>query len=266
MSATLSLVKDVISKLNDQGDLITNLIDKISELVDPKDALDLKNNLEAEMKERSDAFKKELDDKNDAFEKQMQLKVEELEKSCDEARQRGLKGNLIVSSPERNSRNGQVHTWAVKENVWDNIRTCQREETDLELAVRMVGMKTGVYIPHKDVYACHSIGKKENHSYIICVGNRQPYSAWDNLTYGMRTGKTFTNANIFINYQLTAKRIELSKEVRQAKKDNLIQKSPLMQTVKFILKSWVKKLSRKLLLSQTCNWLSAVFNLIPFSM
>ena len=245
INCIVSLLKDVISKINDQGELVTNLIDKISQLVDPSETLEAEFNkkheqLEAEMKEKSDSFEKEMREKKDALEKQMEVKCQKLEINCDEARQRGLKGNLIVSSPDRTT-NGQVYTRAVKEKVWDNNRNALRDENDLELAVRMVGLKTGVYIPHRDVYACHPIGKKENHSYILCIGNRQPGSAWDDLTYGMRTGKNrdggyFTKENIFVNYQLTARRIQLSKEVRKAKTDNLLQKYSIDANGKIYIK------------------------------
>ena len=147
---------------------------------------------------------------------------------------------LIVSSPERNTSNG--HTRAFKKLVWDNNRNCQREENDMEMVVRMVGEKTGVFFPYSDIVACHPIGKKkENHTYILSVGNRQPYSAWDTLTYGMRKGKYFTQDNIFLNYQLTDRRTEISKEVRQAKKDNLIQKYSIDANGKIYIKQLGKE-------------------------
>ena len=54
----------------------------------------------------------------------------------------------------------------------------------------------------------------------------------------MLSGKVVGRKNIFINFMLTAKRIELSKLVRQAKKDNQIQKYSIDQNGKiFVIKT-----------------------------
>ena len=84
-------------------------------------------------------------------------------------------------------------------------------------------LKTGQQIPLQDISACHPIGRKESNSFILCVANRKPGSAWDIITTGMRKGFE-GNHNIFISYQLTDRRIALSKEVKLAKKDKLIKK------------------------------------------
>ena len=95
--------------------------------------------------------------------------------------------------------------------VRDNNRNSVREESDTEMVVRLVKIKTGQEIPLQDIVACHPIGKnKDSHTYILSVANRKPGSAWDVITTGMRKGFTNTD-NICINFQLTHRRIALGR-------------------------------------------------------
>ena len=72
---------------------------------------------------------------------------------------------------------------------------------------------------------------------MLKVWNRKKFSAWDELAWGMLTGKGFSNnKNIFINFMLTARRTELSKQVRQAKKDKKIAKYSIDQNGKIYIK------------------------------
>ena len=82
----------------------------------------------------------------------------------------------------------------------------------------------------------NQIGKRENHSFVLKVGNRQPFSGWEALTAGMKNGKSFNRNNVFINFMLTSKRTELSKQVRQAKKDNFIEKYAIDQNGRIFVK------------------------------
>ena len=109
-------------------------------------------------------------------------------------------------------------------------------ESELDMVLRMVYEKTGVWIPYDDVAACHRVGNKNNNSFVLKIWNRKRFSPWHFLTEGMLTGKTFSPQNIFINFLLTTRRIELSKLVRQAKKDNLIQKYSIDQNGKIFVK------------------------------
>ena len=67
-------------------------------------------------------------------------------------------------------------------------------------------------------------------SYLIKFGNRKSGSAWDLLSAGMLTGKNmvtkenFSDANVFLNFQLTKKKTQLSKLVRVAKAERKIIK------------------------------------------
>ena len=95
-----------------------------------------------------------------------------------------MKGNLIVSSPQ----NGNADTIA-KHEVVDGKR-----ESDTEMVVRIVKMKTGVEIDPSEVSACHKIGKKENHAYVIRLNDRKFGSEWHNLSEGMMTGKSTSHS------------------------------------------------------------------------
>ena len=136
----------------------------------------------------------------------------------------GLKGNLIISSPARtNARGNNIPSLAKHQVFWDRYGN-QRCETDLELVLRLVHMKTGVRINEHEVTACHPLGKRDRNTFILSVHNRTPMSAWETITKGMMTAdNNFSPDNIFINFQLTKRRGELSKEVRRAKKEKLIK-------------------------------------------
>ena len=181
---------------------------------------------QVELENTGDLNQKQLDleqntkDIEDAFGK----KCNELEKNYDEVRQRGLKGNLIVSSPARTTFRGQnIPTLVEHRMFWDRFGVW-RCETDTEMIQRLVEVKTGVWINECDITACHPLGRRERNTFIICVSNRTPLSSWDMITRGMASAdNNFTADNIFINFQLTKRRGEICKEVRQAKKDNVVK-------------------------------------------
>ena len=163
--------------------------------------------------------------------KMVETKLDDLEKKCDEGRQREMKGTLIISSPETE----QLRTEAVpRRQQWDE--NTFGKESELDMVLRMIYEKTGVWIPYEDVSACHRFGKAKNNSFVLRVWNWKPCSAWDELSWGMRTGQGFSNKNIFINFMLTERRTELSKQVRQAKKDKLIGKYSIDQNGKIFVK------------------------------
>ena len=143
-----------------------------------------------------------------------------------------MKGTLIVSSPHK----GNMRTFATHRPMLDYQGNTVGMETDLDLVLRMVAIKTGVRFPISDVVACHRIGKKESYSFVLKIGNRQPYSSWDELTYGMTTGTGFTKDNIFINFMLTKRRTEISKQIRQLKKETKIQNYSTDQNGKFFIR------------------------------
>ena len=192
----VSALKDVITRVEEHGDILTVHTEALAH---PQEALSLAKDDEIK------ALKKELDTLNDEI---------------DETRQRGIKGNLIVSSPE----NSKTKTIAVHETSGGKC------ESDTEMIIRIIEMKTGVAIDKKDVAACHRIGKKENNAYVIRINDRKAGSAWHTITEGMMTGKlpgggTFAKeVNLFLNFQLTKKKATLAKAVRVARKEQKIAK------------------------------------------
>ena len=106
---------------------------------------------------------------------------------------------------------------------WDQFGN-YRCETDLEMIQRLVELKTGVWVPARDITACHPLGLREKNTFILSINNRSPLSAWDMITRGMLSpDNNFSKDNVFINFQLTKRRGDICKEVRQAKKDNIIK-------------------------------------------
>ena len=236
-------LKDLFKKVNNQSELIADLMSKILDLMEPKATIEKEctkkhDELEKEFSSRTVDLEKALVESHEAHQaeiKRLEMKNEQLELKYDEVKQRSLKGNLIVSSPQIN-RNGSVTGTLA---VCDNSRNSVRQESVTEMVVRLVKLKTGQQIPLQDISACHPIGRKESNSFILCVANRKPGSAWDIITTGMRKGFE-GNHNIFISYQLTDRRIALSKEVKIAKKDKLIKKFSIDANGKI----WIKPLNK----------------------
>ena len=249
---TLSRVMDSVAK---QGKELKKIVDDLAKEKTQKDKLleeiqkkydALEARTKQDKEELADQINEEIDamtnhannevaslikEQSDKHAKEIKNKIEYLENQCDEARQREMKGTLIVSSPGRGKRTEAV----IKTVSWDNNNTWG-PEAELDMVLRMVYEKTGVGIPHRDVAACHRVGKWENHSFVLKIWNRKPFSAWEMLTEAMLTGKHFSRQNIFINFMLTPKRTEISKQVRKAKIDQQIQKYSVDQNGKIFVK------------------------------
>ena len=193
----VSALKHIIDKVEQQGEIITVHTEALAK---PETALLVAKDEEI---------------------KKLKTEIGDLNNEIDETRQRGIKGNLIISSPQ----NDKQETIAKKQMVGGQL------ESDTKMVIRLIKEKTGVVVDEKDVIACHPIGKKENHAYVIRLGDRKDGSAWNILTEGMRTGKnsaTQENFNkqvhLYINYQLTQKRAKLAMAVRKARTDQKIIK------------------------------------------
>ena len=187
----VKLLKGVIEKLDEQGDIL-RVHNEV--LANPDDALDVSNH-------DMDALKKEND---------------KLKNEIDETRQRGMKGNLIVSCPVKN---GQ--TLAVHGEVTEGVN--KRLETDAEMIVRLINEKSKVKFPMEDIVACHPIGNSDKHTFVIRVSNRKPGSAWDRLIAAMKKATNMDKrVNIYINFQLTQNRAALAKIVRRAKAEGKV--------------------------------------------
>ena len=158
-------------------------------LANPEEAIDVNTH-------KLDALKKE----------NIKLKTE-----IDETRQRGMKGNLIVSCPAKNGTTKAVHEEGAN----------KRLESDTEMVVRLINEKAQVKFPLQDVVACHPMGDSDKNTYVIIVINRKPRSAWDSLVAAMRKASNMDrNVHVYINFQLTQERAALAKAVRKAKSDD----------------------------------------------
>ena len=149
--------------------------------------------------------------------------VELLRKHCDEVQQRSMKGNLIISSPTTKQKKSLMNLEAAV------LHGDHAREDATSLCIRLIDVKTGVKVPPEDISACHILKKQGNESsFIIRFHNMKPGSAWERITAGLMTGKVngqcFSDANVYINYQVTKARGELLKKAREARKDGLIRK------------------------------------------
>ena len=191
----------------------------------------------------------------------LKAKVEILEKECNEVRQRGMKGNLILSSPD----SGPKPSLLLPLEVLDRVTNSKRLEKPQEMCVRAIFKKTGIQVPLEDISACHSLNTRgSNTTYIMRITNRKPGSAWDILAAGMLTGKhkitkaNFTKDNLYINFQTTKQKGELSKVVRDARKARKIVKYGMDQNAKITVKvtavsEWVEVTSEQQLLDLVAN-------------
>ena len=147
----VSLLKDLFKKVNNQSELIADLMNKILDLMEPKETIEKECNkkceeLEKDVSEKTVILEKALVESHEALQaeiERVEIKNEQLELKYDEVRQRNLKGNLTVCSPQIN-RNGSVtETLAVR----DKARNSIRPESVTEMVVRLVKLKTGQQIP-----------------------------------------------------------------------------------------------------------------------
>ena len=126
--------------------------------------------------------------------KKVEKEVARVEVETDEARQRGMKGNLIITSSTRDNKEVE------KEGV-------MKKEDNLDMILRVVKEKTGVNFKPSEVAACHPLGRRQEaaggaqggqeqvrkhpHSWILRIWDRKPGSNWEILKTGMKYGKGF---------------------------------------------------------------------------
>ena len=159
--------------------------------------------------------------------KRLKEKLRKVELDCDETRQRGMKGNLVLHAPTTSASESILKPrQKVRNGTLD-------KESMVEACVRAIEAKTGIRVPLEDVSACHPLGKKgsaPHTTFIIRLWNRKQHSAWEQLTTGLMTGRNpgtgndFTNIPLYINYQLTPARGEIVKVVREAKRGKQLHK------------------------------------------
>ena len=203
----VNILKSVLEKLDEQGDMIKVHTEALK---DPKDILNVAKNEEVEaLKVTNDKLRVEID----------------------ETRQRGLKGNIIVSSPVRPGKDTCFKPKQLTEGG------NQVKEADIDMVLRLIEEKTLVAIPKEDVIACHPMGRREKNTFIITVNNRKPGSAWERLTAAMMKSSIITkDCNVFVNFQLTKERGALAKVVRLAKTAGRISNYSVDQNGKIKIK------------------------------
>ena len=143
----------------------------------------------------------------------LEKKAASLEMEIDETRQRGMKGNLILST-----------RFATKD-LLNPVRVTGNMETPSQMCKRLIQKKTGVDLPIADILACHSVGKS---SYIVKVLNWKKHSAWESICAAMATGKhengnLMVNNDLFLSFQLTSRRQVLLRNVVKARKEKYIK-------------------------------------------
>ena len=134
-----------------------------------------------------------------------------LEDELDETRQRGMKGNLMLTSREMNGKKCLIKTdtqlAADKQSLTDHV-------------VELLNNKFSARIRPDDMRALHRL---PGGAIIIRLDNRMPGSAWETICSGIKSGKG-RELNLFVNFQLTRRRANLLYEVRQLRKAGVIAK------------------------------------------
>lgn len=167
------------------------------------------------MVEKNDEVVKEINQLKEDKQK-VETKVEELEVEKDEIRQRGMKGNLIIST---NTRGGRASGFQRLPPSGPDLQV----EEELDMVLRVTNDHSGTYFQRKEVQAFHANGpdRKNPTSYTLRIWDRTPGSNWEILKTGMRnwrkpdgTTEFDRNININVNFQLTRPRARLGKLVR----------------------------------------------------
>lgn len=141
------------------------------------------------------------------LEKRIQIQEDEQ----DEARQRSLKGNLILTNPAVNGKVSLIKT----EN-----QLKEESESLTDHIIHLVKNKYDVSLPEADIQALHHL---PNGSVVMRVWNRRPGSAWYKLLDAIKSGKN-QEYNFYANFHLTRRRNSLLYEIRTLKKAGKIHK------------------------------------------
>ena len=148
---------------------------------------------------------------------EVKVKVQNLEKEnevllrdIDETRQRGMKGNIIIST-----RKEQQH-------LLNPHPTSGGQDDQTTMCRKLILAKTGVDIKEGDIVACHPMGRRGSSSYIVRIQNQRPNSGWESLAAGLTSGKgpqgNFVDNGVFLSFQLTERRKEILRSVKEARR------------------------------------------------
>lgn len=166
-------------------------------------------------------LRKYMDEKT----KELDRKTETALEAAEEARQRGLKGNIIVSSPFIPAKPGKEAKSAILKRIGQQEPSAR--ESDIDFSIRLIKERTGVLADKAEIMACHRLPAKQQggtESYVVCFGNRKEGSSWDAISTAMMTGRSNRGGsvdyskNIFLNFQLSKERAKLAKAVRDARR------------------------------------------------
>ena len=160
-----------------------------------------------ELKERH----KEDDDSGSIKDLKEQVRIQEDE--IDECRQRSMKGNFILTSPNIPA--------SGKTNVIKSDEQLRGDGESLTShIIQLVKEKYDVTLPENDIQALHRL---PNGTVILRLWNRRPSSAWCKIVDGIKSGMN-KHINFYANFHLTRKRNGLLYDVRQLKKSGEIFK------------------------------------------
>jgi len=211
-ASALELLPTLLNRMEDK---ITSLEKKLEE----KPGFDheillhmVKDEVDKKTKEYDTKLKVVEDELNIVKRKNAELKLdnEKLEEEVDEARQRGMKGNIKVTCPPE----------ILRSRMKDNGDM----ETKTESMSRVLQAKSGAHLPPSSMVALHPLpGEKNTH--IVRVVDHSPDSGWESLVAGMVTNKRqdmedtyLTKDEVYLNFQLTPARNDILYQVRQARK------------------------------------------------
>ena len=179
------------------------------------------NNLEKKHAERLNSLEKNSQKQEKKYAEQvnsLEQKSHNQSDLLDEIRQRGLKGNLIISSP--NAGRG----------IKSLIKSPEQLDSDVTThALDLIHQKYNVSIPAEDIQACHHLpshsnGKTYYSAILIRIWNRRANSAWADLKKKILSGEENKSINLYVNFQLTKRRNTLAFHLRRLKKEGKIVK------------------------------------------
>ena len=187
--------KDVVQGLDlgDPKSILDHLVPALMTLVDKIVKL-----------ESSIAEKEENPPKNQPLHADLgdlQQRVRAQEDELDEARQRELKGNIIISSP---AKGGQPSL------IKNDSELQEQKKSLIDHANDLLHKKYGLTIPPEDFIACHRL----KNNIFMKIFNRKEGSAWAKLMPLIKS-TPMNNTNVYVNFQMTRRRSEMMYFIRQ---------------------------------------------------
>jgi len=149
--------------------------------------------------------------------------IEKLKADLDETHQRGLKGNLILTSASRKD---------VPSIFMSDEQLKEKNLSITDHVISLIEKKYNVVLPLNDIMACHRL---PNNSIILRIWNRTSGSAWSSIIEGIKKGIN-PKMNFYANFQMTKLRSETFYHVRKLKKSGKIAKFYLDENASISIK------------------------------